>query len=72
MSIRRAVFARHEWVRLDRAAGRICGQPTVSCPPAVPIAISGEVITEDILPLFAAYGQREIAVVAREEENCCE
>lgn len=69
MPIRQAVFARHEWVGLDKAAGRVCGQPTVSCPPAVPIAISGEVITEDILPLFAAYGQREIAVVAREEEE---
>jgi len=64
MSVREAIFARHEWVELDRAVGRVCGLPTVSCPPAVPIAISGEVITAELLPIFRAYGQERISVVA--------
>ena len=64
MPIRQAIFSRHQLVPLHRAAGRVCGLPTVSCPPAVPIAISGEVITEDLLPIFRAYGQEEISVVA--------
>lgn len=65
MPIREAIFSRHETVKLEDAAGRICGQPTVSCPPAVPIAISGELITPELLPIFAAYGQSEISVVKR-------
>lgn len=66
MPIREAVFARHETVKLAQAAGRVCGQTTISCPPAIPIAVSGEEITREILPMFAAYGQSEISVVAEE------
>lgn len=65
LSIREAVFAPHEMVPASQAAGRICGAPTVSCPPAVPIAISGEIITPEVLPLFAAYGVESIAVVRK-------
>lgn len=66
MTIRRAVFSRHETVTLEEAEGRVCGQTMVSCPPAIPIAVSGEVITREILPVFAAYGQREVSVTAEQ------
>lgn len=63
MSIRHAVFADSEVVNTEDAVGRICAAPTVSCPPAVPIAISGEEITEEIAKLFLHYGIDKIQVV---------
>ena len=37
--------------------------PTVSCPPAVPIAVSGEIITEEAVLLFEKHKIYEIEVV---------
>lgn len=63
MSIRNAIFAEHEEVVISEALGRICGSPTVSCPPAIPIVISGEVIDKEALALLAHYGIQTIEVV---------
>ena len=63
ISLRAAMFAPQEIVPTARAEGRVCAAPTVSCPPAVPIAVSGEVITERTVRLFARYGIEKIAVV---------
>lgn len=62
-SIRRAVFSESESVDICKAVGRICASPTVSCPPAVPIAISGELIGEDMISLFKHYGIKKIEVI---------
>ena len=56
MSIRSALFAPHECIKANRALGRICASPTVSCPPAVPIAVSGELIGKAEIELFNYYG----------------
>ena len=48
---------------MKSAVGRICAAPTVSCPPAIPIAVSGERITREHVALFEAYGIEEIDVV---------
>jgi arginine/lysine/ornithine decarboxylase len=63
MSIRNAMFAKRNTVAAEQALGRICATPAVSCPPAIPIAISGERITEDMIRLFLLYGIEEIQVV---------
>ncbi len=63
MKIREALFAKSETVSVLNAVGRICAAPTVSCPPAIPIAISGEVIVPEMLPYFKKYGIKEIKVV---------
>ena len=63
MSIRAALLSRHEYVCLKDAAGRICGEPSVSCPPAVPIAVCGEIISESMCRVFEAYDIQRIAVV---------
>jgi len=63
LSVREAVFAPHETVPAEAALGRICGAPTVACPPAIPIAVSGEEITQEALALFAHYGVKEIDAV---------
>ena len=63
MSVREAMFAPHKTIPAKEALGRICGAPTVACPPAIPIAVSGEVITEEALMLFEHYGVDEVDVV---------
>ncbi len=63
MSIREAIFAPSETVCVKNAAGRVCATPTVSCPPAVPIVVSGEVISADHIRLFEHYGIEKISVV---------
>ncbi len=67
MSIREAMFAPRESVPVERAARRICGAPTVSCPPAVPIAVCGERITEPMLALLRRYGVERVEVVREGE-----
>ena len=63
MTIRQAVFAQNERISVENALDRICAAPTVSCPPAVPIVISGERITEEDITLFRHYGITTVSVV---------
>ena len=60
---REAVFAPHETVPVEKAVGRICGAPTVSCPPAVPIAVSGERIDRAAVEVFRYCGITSVDVV---------
>ncbi len=62
-SVREALLGESERICVRDAVGRISSAPTVSCPPAVPIVASGEYITREALPLFAAYGIDEIDVL---------
>ena len=66
MSVRDAVFAPAETIAVADAVGRICASPTVSCPPAIPIAVSGEEITAEVAEMFLRYGVDRVDVV------CCE
>ena len=66
MGIRQAVFSPHEEVPLAEAEGRICGAPTVSCPPAVPMAVSGERLTREALDRMAVYGKKSVSAVKNE------
>lgn len=62
-SIRSSFFAPHEIVPAESSLGRICGAPTVSCPPAIPIAVSGEEIGPAALELFSHYGIASVDVL---------
>ena len=63
MTIRSAVLSPSEEIPINEAEGRICASPTVSCPPAVPIVISGERITEEDVKLLNYYGIKNIRVI---------
>ncbi|MBQ3483178.1 MAG: PLP-dependent transferase [Clostridia bacterium] len=63
LSIRAAVFAAHESCAARDAVGKITATPTVSCPPAVPIAVSGERIGAETVRLLEHYGIDRIEVV---------
>lgn len=63
MSIRDAVFSKKETVSVDNAIGRVSATPTVSCPPAIPIAVSGELITAEAVAVFKKYNINRVEVV---------
>ena len=62
-AIREAAFAEAEEIPVTEAEGRICASVKVPCPPAVPIAVSGEVIDRECIELFRAYGIKTVLVV---------
>ena len=62
-SIRQAMFSSREIVPAAEALGRICGAPIVGCPPAGPVAVSGERITPEALALFIYYGMNTVEVL---------
>jgi arginine/lysine/ornithine decarboxylase len=63
ISIREATFSKSELVSAQNSLGRICAAPTVACPPAVPIVVSGELIDENAVELLRYYGIEHIEVV---------
>ncbi len=62
-SIREALLSAQQTIPVAQSAGRICAAPTVSCPPAVPIVMSGERIPAEALAIFERYGIDKIAVM---------
>jgi len=63
MTIRQAVFAPSETVTVEEGVGRVCAAPAVACPPAIPIAVSGEVIPPVAVERFRYYGISTVDVV---------
>jgi arginine/lysine/ornithine decarboxylase len=63
MPIREAAFSLQQEVPVDEAKGRICGMTVTSCQPSVPIAVSGEEITPDIISILKRYGISAISVL---------
>lgn len=64
LSPRQALFAPWEYVTVENCEGRIAAAPTVGCPPAVPIVVSGERINAQIVSVLSYYGFDRVAVVA--------
>ena len=52
MTVREAVFSPCETICSDEAVGRICASPVVSCPPAIPVVVSGEIITKQAVDVL--------------------
>lgn len=63
MSIREAAFSPCEEIQAENANGRICASVKVPCPPAIPIAASGEIIDENCINIFKSYGISSVNVV---------
>lgn len=64
LSIREALFAPSETIPVHQSKGRICSAPLVSCPPAIPVVITGERITQEAVSLLEYYGIERIEVLA--------
>ncbi len=64
LSPRQAFFAKQEQIPVENAVGRILASPCVSCPPAIPIAVCGELIDDRAIECFGYYGVKYINVVS--------
>lgn len=63
-SLREALLSPFTTVPVKDSVGRICAAPTVSCPPAIPVVMSGERIEADAIPLLLSLGITEIDVLS--------
>lgn len=63
MTIRDAVLSASEMVMVEESEGRICASETISCPPAIPIAISGEIITAEMIQEFQKFEIEKVCVI---------
>ncbi len=63
LNIRTAIFSPSERIKTNHALGRILASMSVSCPPAVPIIVSGEIIDENAIKCFNYYGITQLTVV---------
>ncbi|MCF0120085.1 MAG: amino acid decarboxylase, partial [Oscillospiraceae bacterium] len=63
MSPREAILSLSEEVTAEAALGRVCAAPTVGCPPAVPIVVSGERIDEACVKAMKYYGIERVRVL---------
>jgi len=63
MTPREVLMAEEECLSVEKCLGRVLASVTVGCPPAVPIAVSGERLGEAHLKAFRYYGIEEISVI---------
>ena len=63
LSVREAIMSESEVISVSASLNRICATPSVSCPPAIPIVVSGERISAQSIALFNRYGISTIEVV---------
>jgi arginine/lysine/ornithine decarboxylase len=62
-TMRNAVFSPSETISIEDSVGRTCAEVKVPCPPAVPIVVSGEVVSQECVEIFKNYGLNTINVV---------
>ena len=63
LTIREAAFRGYEEIPVTKAAGRICASLDLPCPPAVPIAVSGELMTAELAEIMQSFGIEKVRVV---------
>lgn len=54
---------------LENSVGKACAQSIVAYPPGIPIAVAGEVITDELLCLIKQYQKEEICLIGIEKKN---
>lgn len=64
-SLKEAIFAPKEELAVEECCGRILAGAEISCPPAIPIAICGEEISEQAINCFKYYGIDKCFVVKK-------
>ncbi len=63
LSFKEAMFCQSEEVAAENSAGRVLSAINVGCPPAVPIIMCGEKITENTVKCFNYYGIKKCTVI---------
>lgn len=61
--VRTACFSCSETVSVSEALNRVLASACVSCPPAIPVVVSGEKIDENAIQVFRYYGIENCTVI---------
>lgn len=62
-SVREAMLSDSEWMPTELCEGRVLASPCVSCPPAVPILMCGEIVDRHAMERFHYYGIEQLLVM---------
>lgn len=63
MSVREAYFSNNQLVDLDLCQDKILSSAVISCPPAIPILVGGEVISKDAIKILKHYNVKKCYIV---------
>ncbi len=63
LTVREAYLSNYETIDVKKSLNRVCAFSSVSCPPAVPIAVGGEIITKNTIEALEFYEIKEIDVI---------
>lgn len=63
LSAKEATFVKSQTLSVSECAGKVLSEATIGCPPAVPIVISGERISEEAVKCFEYYGIENVEIV---------
>ncbi|MBQ9981034.1 MAG: aminotransferase class V-fold PLP-dependent enzyme [Oscillospiraceae bacterium] len=63
MSVREAALSPYEELPIEKSEGKICANINVPFPPAIPISVSGEIITAECIDIMRRFGLTTIKVV---------
>ena len=69
MPASKALLAESEDIDVKDAVGRILCSPTVSCPPAIPVVVSGEIIDERAVEIMEYYSISTCNVVKKSKNK---
>lgn len=62
-SVREAILSPSEILPVKECIGKTVSSVTAACPPAIPIAVSGEIIDSETIYRFAYYGNKFCSVI---------
>lgn len=60
---REAIFAESEEIEVEKSLGRVLASAAITCPPAIPVVVCGEIIDEAAINCFKYYGIKKIRVI---------
>ena len=63
LSVREAIYGETEKIPVKDSLGRVFAGFNVACPPAIPIAVCGEIIDKDVIALMEYYGEQSCEVL---------
>lgn len=63
-SVKETLFAQTEHLPIEKCRGRVFAGINAACPPAIPVAVCGELITESVIRMLEYYGENECEVTA--------
>ncbi len=63
LSPKEAIMANSELLTIENCIGRIVAEPSINCPPAVPIVICGEIVLAEHIPILRYYNIKKLRVM---------